>query len=52
MAYQLQGGKPCSLAVPWSGQGPRKMGPAVASTIDEGETYDDNIYKAIERLAP
>jgi isopentenyl-diphosphate delta-isomerase len=24
---------------------PNKWGPAVAGTIDEGETYDDNIYK-------
>lgn len=24
---------------------PGKWGPAVAGTIDEGETYDDNIYK-------
>ncbi len=24
---------------------PDKWGPAVAGTIDEGETYDDNIYK-------
>ena len=30
---------------------PNKWGPAVAGTIDEGETYDDNIYKeAIEEI--
>lgn len=30
---------------------PGKWGPAVAGTIDEGETYDDNIYKeAIEEI--
>lgn len=27
---------------------PGKWGPAVAGTIDEGETYDDNIYKEAE----
>lgn len=30
---------------------PNKWGPAVAGTIDEGETYDDNIYKeAMEEI--
>jgi isopentenyldiphosphate isomerase len=30
---------------------PGKWGPAVAGTIDEGETYDDNIYKeALEEI--
>lgn len=30
---------------------PGKWGPAVAGTIDEGETYDDNIYKeAMEEI--
>jgi isopentenyl-diphosphate delta-isomerase len=30
---------------------PGRWGPAVAGTIDEGETYDDNIYKeAIEEI--
>jgi len=30
---------------------PGKWGPAVAGTIDEGETYDDNIYKeAVEEI--
>lgn len=33
------------------GNDPGKWGPAVAGTIDEGETYDDNIYKeAIEEI--
>lgn len=27
---------------------PNKWGPAVSGTIDEGETYDDNIYKEAE----
>lgn len=27
---------------------PNKWGPAVAGTIDEGETYDENIYKEAE----
>lgn len=28
---------------------PGKWGPAVAGTIDEGETYDENIYKEAGR---
>lgn len=27
---------------------PGKWGPAIAGTVDEGETYEDNIYKEVE----